>query len=154
MGIVSAVATINATPEAVMAVAQKVEDFPQFMPDVVGVEILERNEATGHSRVKWDAKVEVQSIRKPIRWVEDEFWKLDERTCDFVQVSGDYKKYSGKWVFEPLMDGATQVTLTTDFDLGLPLVGAIINKLLDKLMRDNCQAMLNAIKERVESQSS
>ena len=151
MGIVSAVVNVAAPPEAVMAVAQKVEEFPQFMPDVVGVTILERDEATGHARVKWDAKVEVQSIRKPIRWVEDEFWKPDERTCEFVQVSGDYKKYSGRWTFAPQPDGTTQVTLTTDFDLGLPLVGAIINKLLDKLMRDNCQAMLNAIKARVES---
>lgn len=151
MGLVSATITIAAPPEVVMAVARNVEDFPQFMPDVVGVTILERDEARGWSRVKWDAKVEVQSIRKPIRWIEDEYWKLDERRCEFTQVEGDYKKYEGAWTFEPTADGGTEVKLATDFDLGLPLVGPIINKLLDKLMRENCEAMLSAIKSRVES---
>lgn len=151
MGLVSATITVAAPPETVMAVARRVEDFPEFMPDVTGVTILERDEARGWSRVKWDAKVDVQSIRKPIRWIEDETWNIAERRCDFVLVEGDYKKYDGFWTFEPTPEGGTTITLTTDFDLGLPLVGPLINKLLDKLMRDNCAAMLTAIRDRVEA---
>lgn len=151
MGIVSATITVAAPPEVVMATAMRVEEFPQFMPDVVGVTILERDDARGWSKVKWDAKVEVQSMRKPIRWIEEETWNRDTRRCEFRQLEGDYKKYEGYWTFEPTVDGGTEITLVTDFDLGLPLVGAIINKLLDKLMRENCEAMLKAIKARVES---
>ncbi|MEO7992978.1 MAG: SRPBCC family protein [bacterium] len=149
MGVVQATATIAASPADVMTVAQRVEEFPAFMPDVTGVSVLERDDSRGWSRVQWEAKVEVQSIRKMIRWVEDETWNLETRRCDFNQVSGDYKKYEGHWSFEPV-EGGTAVTLVCDFDLGLPLVGALINRLLDKLMKDNCQAMLNAIKGRVE----
>lgn len=151
MGLVTATVTVTAPPDAVMAFAHRVEEFPAFMPDVVEVEVLTRDEATGVAQVRWVGKVEVQSIRKLVRWTEEERWDFAARRCDYHQLEGDYKAYRGWWTFEPSADGGTEVTLACDFDLGLPLVGPLINRLLDKLMRDNCQAMLAAIKSRAES---
>ena len=39
---------------------------------------------------------------------------------------------------------------TWGFDLGLPLIGPMIVKLLDKIMQDNIDGMLRAIKDRAE----
>ena len=151
MGVIKAEVLVNASPSEVFELAQRVEDYPDFMPDVEEVEILSRDDETGIARVKWTGKVEIQSIRKKVRWVEEEIWNAKELKGEFSLVEGDYKKYSGNWEFEKLDDSNTRLTLEIDFDLGLPLVGPIINKLLDKLMLTNCQGMLDAIKRRVES---
>ena len=152
MGLVKAQVVVDATREIVFEMARRVEDYPDFMPDVEEVSVLERNDKTGFAKVKWIAKVEVGSISKKVRWVEEERWDPKELKGDFNQLEGDYKFYDGNWRFGTTVDGKTALTLEVDFDLGLPLVGPLINKLLDKLMLNNIQGMLNAIKKRVEEQ--
>jgi coenzyme Q-binding protein COQ10 len=150
MGLVKAQVVINAPRDKVFALAQRVEEFPSFMPDVEDVEILSRDNSSGVARVKWIAKVEVGSISKKVRWIEEERWDSKAMKGEFDQVEGDYKFYNGEWDFITDQDGKTVVTLEIDFDLGLPLVGRIIGKLLDKLMYENIQGMLNALKKKVE----
>lgn len=150
MGLVKAIIEVNAPKEAVFEMARKVEDYPDFMPDVEEVEILERNDETGVAIVRWVGKVEIKSISKKVRWIEEERWNRENLTGDFDLVEGDYKHYKGSWNFESIDNNKTRMSLEIDFDLGLPLVGAIINKLIDKLMLTNCQSMLEAIKKRVE----
>jgi len=152
MGIVKAQVVVDAPREKVFEMARRVEDYPAFMPDVEDVSVLERDDKSGVAKVKWVAKVEVGSISKKVRWVEEEHWNPKELKGDFKQIEGDYKFYDGNWSFGTTVDGKTALTLEVDFDLGLPLVGALINRLLDKLMLTNIQGMLNAIKKRVESQ--
>ena len=151
MGVIKAEVLVDAPPSEVFEMARLVEDYPDFMPDVEEVEILSRDDETGIARVRWIGKVEIQSIRKKVRWVEEEIWYPKELKGEFSLIEGDYKTYGGKWGFEKIDDGKTRLTLEIDFDLGLPLVGSIINKLLDKIMLTNCQGMLDAIKKRVES---
>ena len=151
MGVIKAEVLIDAPPSKVFEMARRVEDYPDFMPDVEEVEVLSRDDKTGISRVRWVGKVEIQSIHKKVRWVEEEIWDPNELTGEFSLVKGDYKTYGGNWEFEEVDDDKTRLTLKLDFDLGLPLVGSIINKLLDKIMLTNCQGMLDAIKKRVES---
>jgi len=152
MGLVKAQVVVDATREIVFEMARRVEDYPDFMPDVEEVSVLERDDKTGFAKVKWIAKVEIGSISKKVRWVEEERWNTKELKGDFNQLEGDYKFYDGSWSFGTTVDGKTALTLEVDFDLGLPLVGPLINKLLDKLMLNNIQGMLNAIKKRVEEQ--
>lgn len=150
MGLIKAEVIVDASPEKVFELAQRVEDYPDFMPDILEVEVLKRDDVTGIAHVRWVGKVEIQSIRKLVRWVEESRWDLSNLSADLKLIEGDYKKYSGKWRFEKLDDGKTNLSLEIDFDLGLPLVGPLINKLIDKLMLTNCQGMLDAIKTRVE----
>ena len=150
MGLVKAQVTVNAPREKVFEMARRVEDYPAFMPDVEEVEVLERDDSKGTARVRWVGKVEVGSISRKVRWIEEEIWNPKELKGEFRLIEGDYKYYGGNWEFEQTSDGKTVLTLNIDFDLGLPLVGPLINKLLDKLMLSNCQGMLEAIKRRVE----
>jgi len=149
MSVVTSVIEIDASPTKTFKTAREIETYPDFMPDVKSVKILERRD-DGYSRSEWVGHVSVASIDKDIRWVEDEWWNENELISNFELVEGDFKYYKGDWKFEPL-NGATRVTLTVDYDLGLPLVGAIIAKLLDKIMQNNIDGMLSAIKNRVES---
>jgi ribosome-associated toxin RatA of RatAB toxin-antitoxin module len=86
-----------------------------------------------------------------VKWTEDEWWNLESLTSTFELVDGDFKHYKGDWAFTP-SDSGTKIRMTLDFDLGLPLVGPLIVKLLDKIMQNNIDGMLKAIKERAESE--
>lgn len=148
MGVVVSSVDINAPVGQVFDLARKVEDFPEFMPDVKTVEVRERRD-DGYTRTYWEAITSIQKIVKVIRWEEEENWDSENLSCSFAQTKGDYKHYKGGWKFED-NGGSTQVVLTVDYDLGLPLIGPLIKKLLDKLMKENCDSMLNALKEKAE----
>jgi ribosome-associated toxin RatA of RatAB toxin-antitoxin module len=149
MGVVAAEIDIQADPVRVFEIACKVETFPDFMPDVKKVELIERRN-DGFARTSWIGTAKVATINKEIKWIEDAWWDRDSLTSQFEQVKGDYKHYFGGWTFTPVGTG-THVKLTVDYDLGLPLIGPLIVKLLDKLMQDNINSMLKAIKDRAES---
>lgn len=148
MGVVVSSVNIKAPVGQVFDLARKVEDFPEFMPDVKTVVVRERRD-DGYTRTYWEAIASIQKIIKVIRWEEEERWDIENLSCSFAQTKGDYKHYNGGWKFEDT-GGSTKVDLTVDYDLGLPLIGPLIKKLLDKLMQENCDSMLNALKERAE----
>ncbi|MCX6645162.1 MAG: SRPBCC family protein [bacterium] len=148
MGIVISEIDINSDPQKVFKIASQVEKFPDYMPDVKKVELIDRKD-DGYSRTSWVALAKIASINNEIKWIEDEWWDSGTLSSKFEQVEGDYKHYHGDWAFTKTADG-THVKLTVDYDLGLPLIGPMIFKLLDNLTRNNLDSMLKAIKERAE----
>lgn len=148
MGIVVSEIDIQADPQVVFDIASQVEKFPDFMPDVKKVELIERRD-DGYSRTSWVALAKIASINKEVKWIEDAWWDSEALTSKFEQVEGDYKHYHGDWAFTETESG-TQVKLTVDYDLGLPLIGPMIVKLLDNLVRNNLDSMLKAIRDRAE----
>ncbi len=151
MGLVTSTIDVNVKPKPVFQVAREVETYPDFMPDVKSIKILERRD-DGYMKAEWVGRVQVGSIDRDIHWIEEVWWDQDSLTSHFKMVEGDYKRYKGDWTFSPV-DGGTRITLNVDFDLGLPLVGPLIRKLLDKIMKENIDGMLKAIKDRAESQA-
>jgi len=149
MGVVVSEITVNTDTGTTFAVAREVEKYPDFMPDVEKVEVIERKD-DGYSRVHWVAVAKVASIDKLIKWTEDEWWDENALTSRFQLVEGDYKHYFGDWTFEDV-GGKTKITLKVDYDLGLPLIGPMIVKLLDKIVQNNLDGMLSAIKTRAEN---
>jgi ribosome-associated toxin RatA of RatAB toxin-antitoxin module len=147
MAIVSASTTIHAPLERVYALAKDVERFPEFMPDLERVTILERTEAGTVS--EWVAVVQGRRIR----WIEDDAWDDARYTCTFRQRTGDFNRYEGEWRFEATPEG-TQTSLTVDFELDIPLAGALLSTLVKILMRKNCESMLAALKGQLEAPAS
>jgi ribosome-associated toxin RatA of RatAB toxin-antitoxin module len=152
MGIVTAEIIVSADPLTTFRTAREVEQYPKWMPSVKSVEVLERRD-DGYSKVAWVALAKVASINKEVKWIEEEMWNEGTLSSTFDLLEGDYTHYKGDWVFTR-DNGGTKITLTADYDLGLPLVGPLIGKLLDKIMKDNLDGMLKAIKERSEGASS
>jgi ribosome-associated toxin RatA of RatAB toxin-antitoxin module len=141
-------ALINAPLEAVYALAKDVESFPEFMPDVESVVVTERSEDGNRTVTDW---VGVASdFKLKVRWTEEDIWDATAHTCRFHQLKGDYQDYSGLWTFTPMSDGQTQFTSSIDYDLEIPLIGPLLKKVVARLMRDNTQRILDAIKSRAE----
>ena len=138
---------INAPIERVFALAKDNESFPQFMPDLKKVTVLERSPEGDH--VVSEFVGYIKDFRITIKWVEEDLWDEQAKTCNFRLVRGDFKSYSGTWTFEP-EGGGTKYTSVIDFEYNIPLIGPIIKSLVAKLMKQNVDNMLAAIKARAE----
>lgn len=140
---VTASTIIRAPLEEVFRVARDVERFPDFMPDVQSIRILERDGP--RLTVEW---IGLMQGRK-VRWVEEETWDDAAHRSVFRLVEGDFSKFEGTWAFQAVSEG-TSTTLDLDYEMELPLAGALLATLLKVLVRKNLESMLASLKGQLE----
>jgi ribosome-associated toxin RatA of RatAB toxin-antitoxin module len=143
--------SIDAPPDAVYRIAKDVERFPEFMPDVQRITVLEAAPDGSRQVVEWVGLI--PTVRLTVKWTEEDLWDDRERTCRFTQVKGDFTEYSGEWRFEPEGDG-TRFSSEVRYELEIPTVGPLIRGLVRKIMSDNVDRLQAAIKRRVEGPPS
>ena len=148
MSIVNSSIEIKAPLEQVYATAKDIEAFPEFMPDVKSVEILERSDDGSKTISSWVGGV--KEFKMTVKWVEEDTWDDTAKTCNFKLVRGDYSKYSGVWTFTS-KDNITTFSSEIEVEYDIPLVGALIKNLIAKKMKENMDNMLSAIKVKIES---
>lgn len=135
--------SVQAAPAAVYEVAKDMESYPEFMKDVESIITLER---TDHSTVtRWVTKLEGRTLK----WTELDEFDDENLIIRYTQTEGDLKKFEGYWKFES-ENGETKVTLTVDFEFGIPMVAALLHPIAKVKVRENCAMMLKGIKEKVE----
>jgi ribosome-associated toxin RatA of RatAB toxin-antitoxin module len=134
---------IEAPAARVYELAKEQEHFPEFMPDVETVTILERRADGVISR--WKTLVE----EAPIEWTEDDRFDDEAMRIDYKLIEGDLDKFEGAWTFE-YRDGATHVTLGVDYDFGVPTLAELIGPTLERKVRENSEMMLAALKAQAE----
>ena len=139
---------IAASISVVYALAKRVEDFPQYMPDVRSIKVLEASADGRRTVTEWVGVVE--QFNQTVRWIEEDLWDDEAHTCTFHQVKGDYSKYSGVWRFVSI-PGGTRFESELTFEYNIPLIGPLIQGLIGKLMRANLENTLKAIAERSEA---
>ncbi|MFQ3549477.1 MAG: SRPBCC family protein [Armatimonadota bacterium] len=139
---------INGSVDKVYNLAKRVEEFPEFMPDVKSVTILEKNEDGSRTVTEWVGIV--KEFNTTIKWLEEDIWDDEAKTCTFNMIKGDYGSYSGMWKFYE-NDGKTIMDIEIDFEYDIPLIGALIQNLIINKMKENTDNMLSAIKARVEN---
>ncbi len=136
---------VHAPVARVYAIARDIERFPEFMDDVVEIEILEQTPERQVSR--WVARIE--EFKRNIEWTEEDFWNEDEHNCRFQMLEGDFTAYGGTWTFDEDEEG-TVAMLVVDYEYHVPLIGPLIKKLLFRKVTENCDNMLAAIKAEAE----
>jgi coenzyme Q-binding protein COQ10 len=146
MPTVIAVADIAAPLDQVYALSRNIEAFPQFMPDVQEVRILEKR-ADGYQLSHWVGII--KEFKRTIAWTEEDRWDDVAHACTFEQTEGDFAVYRGAWRFAET-DGATHVELEVEYEYDVPLIGKLIKALLKRKMQENCDNMLTAIKAEAE----
>lgn len=139
---------VNAAPEEAFDIAADIERFPDAMPDLKSVEVLERDGNRCVSR--WVSVADLGPIQREVSWTEEELWDREGLSCRFNLVKGDMKSYGGSWSFTP--DGAgTRVVLEFDYEIGIPLLGALVHRIIQQKMEENCRSLLAALKQLVEN---
>lgn len=138
---------IDAPAHRVYELAKDQERFPQFMPDVETVTVLERRASSAISR--WKTLVE----EAPIEWTEEDRFDDAALRIDYQLIEGDLDKFEGAWTFE-YRDGATHVVLGVEYDFGVPTLAELIGPTLEKKVRENSEMMLAALKRQAESEAT
>jgi ribosome-associated toxin RatA of RatAB toxin-antitoxin module len=134
---------IAAPARVVYELAKDQERFPQYMPDVETVVVLERH--ADHWVTRWKTLVE----EAPIEWTEEDRFDDGALRIDYKLIDGDLDKFEGAWTFEE-RDGATHVTLGVDYDFGVPTLAELIGPTLQKKVVENSEMMLAALKAEAE----
>ena len=135
--------TIAAPARVVYELAKDQERFPQFMPDVETVKVIERH--PDHWVTQWKTLVE----EAPIEWTEEDRFDDDAMRIDYSLLEGDLDTFDGAWTFEE-RDGQTRVVLGVEYDFGVPTLAELIGPTLEKKVQENCEMMLAALKAEAE----
>ena len=146
MPVVKAVVDVAAPLDRVYALSKDIEAFPEFMPDVQEVEIMEQDEG-GRQVSRWVGIV--KEFKRTINWTDEDYWDDATHVCRFKQVEGDFALYQGTWTFCESEAGTT-VELELEYEYDVPLIGNLIKGLLLRKMQENCDNMLTAIKVEAE----
>ncbi len=140
---------IKAPRGSVIAIARQNELFPEFMADVDS--ITPREKSDDGLRVVSDWVGIVPKFGNKIRWMEEDIWDLETGTCTFRQLEGDYEQFEGVWRFTADGDNVTRFDSELDYQIEIPLVGALIKTIIHKTMQNNLDATMKAIKDRCEA---
>src|SRR5579875_1471992 len=139
---------VAAPARDVYELAKNQERFPQFMPDVESVTVLERRDDAIVTR--WKTLVE----EAPIEWTEEDRFDDARIRIDYKLLEGDLDKFEGSWTFEDAGDGVTHVVLGVDYDFGVPTLAELIGPTLQRKVRENSEMMLAGLKREAESRSA
>ena len=137
--------TINAPVEKVYETASDMESYPVFMRDVQSVKIIQRGDHT--TVTDWVTNIDGTEIM----WNEEDRFNDEERVIEYRLLDGDLDKFEGAWRFASAPDG-TEVTLTCEFDFGIPELVHLIGDILEIKVGENCEMMLQGLKEKLEGQ--
>jgi uncharacterized membrane protein len=139
---------IDAPIERVYAIAKDLTSFPKFMSDVESITIVEQ--AEDGSRVVADWVGVVSDFKLKVRWTEEDVWDDAVHRSQFRQVKGDYQEYHGSWAFQATAEGGTRIDSTLIYEIEIPLVGPLLKRVIAKLVDENCERLLTAIKQEAE----
>jgi ribosome-associated toxin RatA of RatAB toxin-antitoxin module len=137
---------IDAPAALIYELAKDQERFPQFMPDVESVTVVERH--PGRVLTRWKTLIE----DAPIEWLEEDRFDDAALRIDYKLLEGDLDTFEGTWTFAPA-PGGTLVALDVTYDFGVPTLAELIGPTLEKKVRENAEMMLAALKSEAESQT-
>jgi len=138
---------VAAPARAVYELAKEQERFPEFMPDVEIVVVLERH--PDRTITRWKTLVE----EAPIEWTEEDRFDDGALRIDYALIEGDLDKFEGTWTFDE-RDGVTHVVLGVEYDFGVPTLAELIGPTLQKKVRENSEMMLAALKSEAETRTA
>ncbi|PID39453.1 MAG: hypothetical protein CR984_06940 [Proteobacteria bacterium] len=145
----TATVAVPAGGEDLQEIAQKayammidVERYPDYMPSVNALEILERGDNQYITR--WDAEID----GAPIQWVQRVWWNDAEKEMHFEAIKGDFDAFQGRWSASEA-DGQVNLRLQIGYRLGIPVIEDVLGPILKEKVRANGEAMLAAIARRL-----
>jgi ribosome-associated toxin RatA of RatAB toxin-antitoxin module len=144
MPIIEVRRVLEAPLEKVIAIAKDVEAYPSFMPDVKSVKVVESSDEGRVQKVEWVGVI--KQFAREIRWTQEDRW-ISPTRVEFTQIEGDYDKMEGYWEFTET-DGSTEFTNVLEYEYRVPLLGALVTKVVEFLVRQNLESIMDGIEKR------
>lgn len=133
--------------DAVYPFICRMEQYPEFMDNVIEVKVLERD--IYRTITSW--KVFVDGIK--VDWLEEDLFDEKNYKISYKQIEGDFTKFNGEWILEKT-EGGTVVKLSIDVELGISMLANFINPILTKKVSDNSIRMIEAIEKELSQRES
>ncbi len=134
--------TCAASAESVWERLKDIESYPSYMEVVRSVEV-ENELADGRRQSSWSVLLKGSILE----WREEEVIDESKRTMAFHQIDGDMEVFTGQWTVSSEPDG-TVITMEATFDIGIPLLAAMLNPVAEKALRDSCGEIARAVGAR------
>ncbi|MBN1255115.1 MAG: SRPBCC family protein [Deltaproteobacteria bacterium] len=135
---------IQSKIDNVYAIAEKINKFPEFMPHVKTSKIIKK----GDNKRQVEMSAVVNGIKS--HWISASTLEKNKKIT-YYQIKGFCKTMGGEWLFEKVSKG-TKISLAHNFDVGLPLIGRLIERLIVKKWVNKYSLLtLGAIKTKAES---
>ena len=133
---------VDATAEELMAIVSDVESYPDWLPDVKAVEVLEED-AEGRPTV---AAMTVDVTVREVSYTLEYEYDGAERMSWVSRPGGDVKHIEGSYTFEINDDGGTTVVYDLTIDPGFPVPGFLLKRAAKAIT----SAALDGLKARAE----
>lgn len=129
-------------PEHGFRIMEDVERFPEFMPNVNEVRLLE---VDGNRKIaSWNITLD----DAPLSWIEEGIYDPEGLRIDFRSIEGVFDRFDGYW--RVVREGkGSRITFELIYEIGLPEIEEIVGPLLRRRLVENAESMLDAIEERV-----
>jgi len=84
-----------------------------------------------------------------VRWRQEDVWDDAAHRCSFRQISGDYDKMEGWWLFAE-EKGGTRFDSFLEYEYNVPTLGPLVKKVIHGIVTKNLENLQAAIKGRAE----
>jgi coenzyme Q-binding protein COQ10 len=122
-------------PAALMyAVVSDVEQYPQFLPWVLGLRVKSRSEAV----VVAEMMVGYKSFRE--KYTSRVLLDPQKLTVDVSQVEGPFRRLENHWRFVPVSAGTCEVHFSIDFEFRSRVLGVVARSAFEKALLRMTQA--------------
>jgi len=140
---------LEADVDKIMGVLLDFESYPDWMSNVVGMEVLERDKKGRGTDVRYKVDVIVKKISYVLKYTYDD--KANRIDLGFIE--GELDDVNSYYLFEPLDDDRTEVTYHYDVKYSIPrtLVNPITKRLMKQVDKKVMKSALKDLKTRVES---
>ena len=106
--------------ELMFQVVADVEKYPVFLPWVVALRILAREQVNNREELRAEMVVGFGALRE--KYISQVILDREARTIDVSQASGPFKQLENHWRFTPLADGCR-----VDFSLAYEFRNRMLN---------------------------
>jgi ribosome-associated toxin RatA of RatAB toxin-antitoxin module len=134
---------IEAPLAKVYEIARQSEKYPEYMKEVVSVTPVEQD----GPRLVADWVGVVPTFGLKVRWRQEEIWDDVNHTSAFRQLSGDYDKLEGTWVFLEEKSG-TRFNQHLEYEYNVPTLGPLVKKVIHSIVVKNLEAINDAFTRR------
>jgi len=141
----SASTEIEASIDAVYAVAADIEASGSWQPEIKLAECLERDGDGNQVLVRMETDTKVRRLGSKIRFDYEQ-----PTAIRWSQEDGDLKSIEGSWELEDLGDGRTKATYWLEVDLGRVLGLAIRGPVVGVLRGQMIESMPEKLKRFIE----
>lgn len=117
--------------------------YEEIMENVDQVVILENDGNEGKS--EWFITIE----EAPLRWIEHDYFDIDNYEIRFESIDGDFENINGKWKVENYQNEGIKIYFQIDYNLGIPVIEEVLGHILKEKMKTNIDSMIHAIKEEL-----